>query len=1821
MAVSSITKIAQQRKLLAAMKKALDEVPQSWRGVPWMEFNQKFKSEQTKLAEMLAKQKGKGKAIIGGAAGAATAAAVSEDDAEAVNIAKISPALRKAAKELKYHGTGNMFLGPFDDKKRDLFSTLGGGHYFSDDIEAANAVSTLNSWRKGDKPGVIQAYLDAEAPLDAESLDPEYLKALSDQAGELFNSYEIAEKIGKPEIGFEGRPVNRSSIAKFRDLVHSDKPMVGAGEKVASDDIDARSKLLIPRMDKALEIAGRDAITNRLNWPFLDQRMHREWMVPKSSQIKRLGAIGGAAATAAAVQGSGEEAEAAVNPKGMWNILGRELKNFSDEQLIKFLNRADEDVTRAIQERAARGLDRNAAYEPEDIAVLKTQIASSEAHRRGLDLQKIAKDAEAAEAPQDFSHMKANPTRDYLRVHEGGKGDFGGRLAAMSDEEVSQAYIDQSDFLFDLLRNQDALSKEYGADKWDSWRQLTNSYRNAAYAEAKKRGTTNDLIERQNALVKSNRAATNRAASEREAETRRLGFKLIPGDKPPDPKLIAGITAGGVGAGMAASAEAQQPGQEGAMPQSGRLFDQMAGRPFQSRYGNQPQAQPAGPMASRPSQEGLEVNPATGRLWDQMVGRPFVSRYSSGQLRDALEPGGGGGFPPDIEAGMNDVRGSAINRMLRMYGEDPIIRRRLMELTTSGSQGADFSDVDAGQSSTAPDQIYPTAIPQTFEEMRGEFPPPSPGMIPQEQVEGYTNPNRSKSMTLLGAGEFGHNVAGYAGAAVRNPRSGILAPTQRFLGDTLDFLVTGPAERNRRAVMMGSAPEQEEGIETPTNFLQRWADENTDELVADSPQHEDIIRRMVEAESVVADYPLGGAIKALKVGGTAAAAAALGLGLAGNRTAGKAARAAGKMAMGQVPRYKRATGLLNQPPLATATRLPSPNTQLRKAADTAGRALAGIRNFWAPLGARFDAARLYKEKGAKRALTKGLAGGQESYDNIANSIQMGFAQQGRALYEAMMRTTKGDPAALKALGQQLRIASKSPNAGIAASRLRGLDPEVLKAFNGANNFYLKQVDDLEKMNAITPQEAAEFRKMGAGLKLTFFDAIRDPQHLNKIRNSNPWNQLHSLIQRHNPAMSADEIVGEMEGLLGDKVVESFEKTGKLSTAYLRQNPGLQSVVGYKSTDPLIKKLMGEVDDFPSTMVLAGEVIAKKIAQHHVGQNVIQSLYDAGIATTVKGSGLSAVEPRLVPRGMLPGGTRLYLPTEIKDSLKFGAEGVEALTKLNRAAAAWRVGKTVLSPTSAGVQNYISGITASIFSGRALDPAFWSVDLPDAFRASMEITRRGVTRGAQGFERGMARQGMGSGALSGLTSQYMRRAGMHPGYTGTDRLYEKIPRRLHGFTAGMARFFEQGDVIYKRAIAPRMVAENVVATRNLHPDDVALLDSTFGTSNPVDMAGKQIGDEFQSYQRTSHKLKEFSKRHPVFGPFVSFTVEQARNAGNHVAYLGKELKVAKYAQTPELKKLMLKRAMQHATGLVAGASIPFAVREAWETVRGSSFTDGQREAFEKRGVPEYDRGNIAMLDRDGDEITYSPLGRLNYFNDVLKFGKHGLQAVAAGMRGEWDAVDDRMLDMMVDAVSSLTPYQEPIGSAYELATNRRLEGSAAESILAGHRGNEGALMSNATNVPVQVGDWFTKSASRTLAPTFVNQARDLAAGEGVRSVFPAGQIKKSNLGVAIRRDARTIGDEKQNLYNARLSVLRNDRTMSLEVKRREVDQMRKDWNETLGPRMLDAAREWDRMFPRDRVLREFSGLGQNTVGIMLNEGRIPLFEEVFAESIPDEIRRR
>jgi hypothetical protein len=245
----------------------------------------------------------------------------------------------------------------------------------------------------------------------------------------------------------------------------------------------------------------------------------------------------------------------------------------------------------------------------------------------------------------------------------------------------------------------------------------------------------------------------------------------------------------------------------------------------------------------------------------------------------------------------------------------------------------------------------------------------------------------------------------------------------------------------------------------------------------------------------------------------------------------------------------------------------------------------------------------------------------------------------------------------------------------------------------------------------------------------------------------------------------------------------------------------------------------------------------------------------------------------------------------------------------------------------------------------------------------------------------------------------------------------------------------------------------------------------------------------------------------------------------------------------------------------------------------------------------------------------------YFNDVLKFGKHGLQAVALGMRGEWDKVDDRMLDMLVDATSALLPYQEPLGTMYELATNRRLEGSLPETMLAGHRGGEGTLLSSATNLPGQIGDWMKKSGFPTLAPSPVLQAKRLIEGQGIRSASACGpdQADQSRRSYPTRCPHHRRR-EAEPLQRPPLGP-RNDRNMSVENKRKEVEQMRKDWNSTLGPRLFEAVREWDEMLPRDRVLREFAGLGKYSVGVMLNEGRVPIFDEVFSESIPPEVRRR
>jgi hypothetical protein len=1514
----------------------------------------------------------------------------------------------------------------------------------------------------------------------------------------------------------------------------------------------AQQRKLLKAMAKQIEAvpqAWRGQKWKLFSDEYAKEQAKLQAMMARSKGKKTI--VGGTLGAATAGALSEDESEAAVNPKGMWEILGREIKGFDDKRVLDYFRKsADEMFNLGVAGNQGEAYER---------AYLRREIAQNELRDRGIEVP-------------HFKDPRFPETKYRSKLKD---------LPALNEPEV----IDEPPSANDFLNMRDQFNVIEGGAL----------------------GAANDKLD---TLVGGD---AKRLQSEDLAKSRRGEFKLVPPKKPPTGKIVAGLTAGGVGAGLTAMpAEAQQESQ---MPQGGSLFDRMRGRPYIDRY-NQGEEMPGMESAGAthmPGMEGGEVNPTTGRLWDQMVGRPYVDRFSGQEqdMYDAFQGGmGGSGLSQEVEEGNNQARMLANQRFLSMFGGDPVIQQRIQELTTGGSQGgpqADFSDVESGVSSTAPDQIYPTAIPQTFEEMRNEFPPPSPGMIPQEQVEGDPEADRPwLGPGTQGIGEFGRRLGAYGKAMTERPVSGALTPIGETGAQIFEFLQT------LQDPYMGTGPE------APPNPLRTATEFGKQRLIEADPENEDLVRRMVDAESLAMDPTwLGKGMEAVKL----LSAGALGVGgalkLRQMSQASKAQRTFGKMQMGRAPSYGQAPRYNVNPPGATATRLPSATTYLGKASQSASKALAGIRSWVAPLGARFDVARLYKEKAAKRALTSGLAGHQQAFDNQVSAIQTGFSQHGRDLFDAMMTATGGDPGALKALGRQLWMASKvSKNPGLLTARLRGVDPAVRRAFDAANGFMPQQIDNLVRTGALSPSEVADYKEMFNGARFSFFDALRDPAHLEKVRGNQTWNQLAGLIKRANPNMNDVEIVGEMEGLLAEQVVKDFESTGKVSQAYLRTAPGIRSIVGYKGTDPLLRKLLGEVDDFPSAFHLSGEVIAKEIAQQQVGTRLIQDLYDVGIAGSTRAFG-EKVPSHLVPRGQ----PTTYMPKEIIDAMKFGAEGVEAITNLNRAAAIWRVGKTVASPTSAGVLNYISGVTATIFSGHALSPTFWTVDLPDAFRASGQVIRRGTTQGARGFEQGVMRQGLGAGSISGEIGQYMRRAGMLPGYTGTSRLYEKVPRQLQGFTRGMARFFEQGDVVWKRAIAPRMVAENTVAMKNLHPADGPLLEQVFGTSDAVEMAGKQISDEFQSYQKASHKVKEISKRHPVFGPFITFTVEESRNAANHIAYLGKELYVAKYAQTPELRRLMLKRAMQHSVGIIAGATIPTAAISAIKTATGHAFTDEQEEVLEKRAIPGYEKGNVAFLGRNGDEISYSPLGRMIYFNDVLSLGKNGLQAVAHGIRGEWDQVGDEAIDMLINAATALTPYQEPLGSIYEMVTNQRLQGSLPETIAAGLRGQESKLVSTATSALGQIGERFTKSALPTLSPTPLLQAKRLLGGEGVQSVLPAGQVKRTSLAVAINRNSRELVDEKQNLFHARLSMLRHDNKMSLESKRKEIDKMRKDWETGLGQRVFDAVREWDKLLPRDRVLREFEGIGMYNVGAMLNEGRVPRFDEVFSESIPPEVRRR
>jgi hypothetical protein len=479
----------------------------------------------------------------------------------------------------------------------------------------------------------------------------------------------------------------------------------------------------------------------------------------------------------------------------------------------------------------------------------------------------------------------------------------------------------------------------------------------------------------------------------------------------------------------------------------------------------------------------------------------------------------------------------------------------------------------------------------------------------------------------------------------------------------------------------------------------------------------------------------------------------------------------------------------------------------------------------------------------------------------------------------------------------------------------------------------------------------------------------------------------------------------------------------------------------------------------------------------------------------------------------------------------------------------------------------------------------------------------------------------------MTEKYGKEASFGQKFFDEVGVHSPIARGLREVPRVMGRLFNEGDLVFKRAVMPRMVAQYDHYLKQLGPSDLELVNRVYGTTDPVVLVHRMVTDQLQSYNKIPEFWQKVAHQGQFVGMFATFAAEMTRNMGRSFDYMGKELRVAALAEDPKLKQFMAMNAVRRGLGMTAALYFTDSMKEMWDAKNGGVLSDRQEEVFAKRGVPSWDVGGKIVVHEKrynaetGDlEIVYTPLSRTEYFDKLRDMVSYGTSLASSMARGDFEAVPKQALDLLLEASSVYFPVQEPFGTLVESIGNIQLtDDSIFKTALDWRRGvRPKPLIIDPREGERSKVSW--EHLRKGLTPTLIKQASSLLGGSKTfRQVFPVGQERSSNVLWKMKSEGAVLSQVK-NTYAARLNALARDTSKTDKEKRSEVYSLQQDWERDTGREIRDTIIDWDDLYPdREHVYRELGQkLGKSLVGQVLEEGRVPDFYVVFSDSIPQDI---
>ncbi len=885
-------------------------------------------------------------------------------------------------------------------------------------------------------------------------------------------------------------------------------------------------------------------------------------------------------------------------------------------------------------------------------------------------------------------------------------------------------------------------------------------------------------------------------------------------------------------------------------------------------------------------------------------------------------------------------------------------------------------------------------------------------------------------------------------------------------------------------------------------------------------------------------------------------------------------------------------------------------------------------------GAKGALAAHYKDDAVKRVLKKGIPGAIEATEGEHRALSSQTDHFRLKIVEQLLKDAGGDLDEMDRLAKEATAYAMKGTGQISHDLEQVVDEAVTTRrarLEETASMGLFSVEDLNRLR--DPRE----------LFLKVYAAAHDPGYVREVRTKAAWQKVFKLVSRYNKGASPAEVNGAIEKMLDVELARIYERTGRLAGGKrgLAGNPLLERVMskprGKSALRAAAEEIYGPVEDLPSALELSGEVLSRARAKNMMNQSLLEDMHSVGLAV----QGPKGPEGHANLRKVLRLKYDVWAPKALEEVFAEGENAArdmgEVVKMITKMGAAWRAGSTIYSPTTA-VQNSLSNLFSVSGTGDLYRQQFFP-SMVHSLRQGWSVIRRGgQAMGSRAAEEAMARRSLGGGTVAGELGQILtdigatpkiRRAPKVPAWMGGPATH-KAARRLMGRlqrTKQLARdVFEQGDVVPKRVVAELIASDFDQIAKNGTPGDIQrIMQGLYGSTDPGIIAADMTANMMQSYNRLPQMWRDLG-RSPFLGLFTAFPAESMRNFQWQARHIGKALKGAAIAESPVVRQILLERAVRQIGGMSINLRFLSEMGEIAEEEIGPELSEKQQEALRTLAVPEWDRGPLSVLKRDGNKVLYAPAGNLEYFQGPRRLLSMAGKLAGHIARGEFNMIQPDSMDIIERLSDDLFQFQQPGRGILETVSNQRIEPSPVSWARARYQDRTPSQLS-ANPISTEAAlEAISKGLLPGILPTPIRQAHDLYkwgtapageedVGRSPREISPF-KVKTidtlQQMGIA----GGKYSEEKNN-FSSRLKRI-NEREISPQEKAKLISALRDDWNEDLGPRLAREVALWRSLHSRKEVLDAMKTLGHASA-IPAMSGRVPDFYQVFGNSIPGRVK--